>query len=191
MIIHSFDDVLRAPKEIHSFELSPGGRKVGLWRPVPWIGIGYFAVAELAFYLAYRLPVLDGIYAFVTLFFTPLVYWALPIALVYVMMRVEFEGLSPHSWISAFLLFALRPRRTLAGRRIQAAGTKMSHRGKVRFWHDVHSPRLHHGWIIGGSFSTNVPVRFSYAIRHRSQIIRPGGKPARDHVVEGKLEVRP
>jgi hypothetical protein len=125
------------------------------------------------------------------LFFTPLVYWALPLALVYAMMRVEFEGLSPHRWIYSFALFLIRPKRTLAGRRVPADGTKMSHRGKIRFWHDIHSPRLHHGWITGGRFSTNVPVRFTYALRHHRQVVRRGDRCARDHVVDGKLEVRP
>jgi hypothetical protein len=191
MIIHSFDDVLRQPKEWHSFEVSPGGRRVGLWRPVPWLGVGYFVLAELIFFLAYKLPVLHAFYAFVTLFFTPLVYWSIPLALVCAMMRVEFEGLSPHRWVATFVLYAIRPRRTLAGRACPVDETKMSHRGKIRFWHDVHSPRLSHGWIIGGSFSTNVPVRFTYAMRHRRQVVRPGGRPARDHVVDNRIEVRP
>jgi hypothetical protein len=51
MIIHSFDNILRMPRQMHSFEILPG-RRIALPRSVPWISAVYFAVIELALMLA-------------------------------------------------------------------------------------------------------------------------------------------
>lgn len=191
MTIHSFDDVLRAPKSLHSVELTPGGKsKIPLWRPVPWIGFVYFILVELVFLIAAKLPVV-GV---ASQMFAPLVYYvALPIGVVWLALYAELDGRSPHAWAISYVLYVARPKRVLAGREMVAPGTRIDYAGRVRIWWDVHAPRLHHGWITGGLVSTSVPVRFSYAILHRRRVIAPdvNGDNCIDHTVEGRLQVRP
>lgn len=191
MMIYSFDDVLRAPKSLHSIEVTPGGKsKIPLWRPVPWIGFVYFVLVELAFVIAAKLPV-TGV---VSEMFAPLVYYvALPVGVVWLALYAELDGRSPHAWAISYALYMAQPKRTLAGREMVAPGTKIDYAGRVRIWWDVHAPRLHHGWITGGLVSTSLPVHFTYALLHRSRVIAPeaGGANCVGHVVEGKLQVRP
>lgn len=191
MTIYSFDDVLRAPKSIHSVELTPGGQtKIALWRPVPWIGFLYFVVVELLFVVATHVPVLDV----VSEVFAPLVYYvAFPIGVVWLALHVELDGRLPHLWALSYLLYLRRPKRTLAGRRVDAAGTRTDYSGRVRVWWDLHAPRLQHGWVVGGRVSTTVPARFTHALWHTHQVVVADDEraPVVDHVVRERLQVRP
>lgn len=189
MTIHSFDDVLRAAKSIHSVELTPGGTKIPLWRPVSWISFLYFAVVEIVFVLAARVPVLDV----VSQMFAPLVYYvAFPVGVVWLAFRVELDGRAPHLWAISYLLYMRRPKRTLAGRQVSAAGSSLSYAGRVRIWWDLQAPRLHRGWVSGGTITTNVPVRFTHVIRHRHQVlVGDSSGAAASHEVQRRLEVRP
>lgn len=190
MIIHSFDDVLRAPKSIHSVELTPGGTKVALWRPISWISFLYFAVVELVFIIAARLPVLNVF----SEMFAPLVYYvAFPAAVVWLAFKVELDGRAPHMWVLSYLRFLRRPKRTVAGQAVTPAGTEVDYSGRVSVTWDLHAPRLHRGWARGGVLSTPLPVRFSHAILHGRQVLRVDEKHGQPtiHEVNGKLEVRP
>lgn len=190
MIIHSFDDVLRAPKSIHSVELTPGGKtKVPLWRPVPWIGFLYFVVVELFFVVATHVPVLDV----ASESFAPLVYYvALPVGVVWLALHVELDGRLPHLWALSYLLYLRRPKRTLAGRPVDPVATRTDYSGRVRVWWDLHAPRLQHGWVVGGRFSTTVPARFTHALWHTRQVVTSSehGSIVVEHAVEGRLQVR-
>lgn len=190
MIIHSFDDVLRAPKSIHSVELTPGGQtKIALWRPVPWIGFLYFVVVELVFVLMAKAPVLDVL----SESFAPAVYYvALPVGVVWLALYGELDGRAPHRWAISYLHYLRRPKRTLAGRSVALAGTRVDYSGKARVWWDLHAPRLHRGWVTGGRVATAVPVRFTYAILHRRQVVVPDDRGIHaEHEVQGRLQVRP
>jgi hypothetical protein len=50
VVIHSFDDVLRRQRQMHSVEVSRG-RRVALPRPVRYIAVIYFATIELVILL--------------------------------------------------------------------------------------------------------------------------------------------
>jgi len=188
--IHSFNDVLRAPKSIHSVELTPGGgTKIPLWRPVPWIGFLYFAVVEVLFIIAGKLPVLNVF----SEMFAPFVYYVVfPIGVVWLVLHVELDGRSPHRWLISYLMFLRRPKRTVGGRAVGHADTTVSYSGKVRIWWDLHAPSLKHGWIKGGSVTTSVPVRFTHSILHRHPVMTSTNTHGAvvNHVVH-KLEVRP
>jgi hypothetical protein len=188
--IFSFDDVLRAPKSIHSVELTPGGQtKIPLWRPVSWNAFGYFVVVALVFFLASRLPVIDVF----SHMFAPLVYYfAFPFGIVWLAFKVELDGRQPHAWAISYLRYLRRPKRVLAGRTMAAPGTEVTYGGRVRVWWDIHAPRLHHGWVVGGRVSTAVPVRFTHSLWHRSQVVVPDADraPCVAHEVRGRLRVR-
>jgi hypothetical protein len=194
MIVHSFDDVLRQPKTLHAVELTPGGQtKIPLWRPVPWIGIGYFVVIELVLAVAAKTMILDWPYEVVSAISSPLVYYTvIPIGLVVLSFQVELDGLAPHWWLLAWVLYKRRPKRLLAGESVPMPGTKIHYGGKVKIWWDLNAPRLHSGWVTGGRISTSVPIRFTYAIFHRRQVIKPDsdGKMVTDYEVDKKLRVR-
>ena len=190
MTIYSFDDIIRMPKSIHSVPLSPTGEyTIPLWRPVSWIGFAYFLVVELLFVIASKIPVLNVL----SESFAPLAYYVVfPIGVVWLAFKIELEGLKPHTWALAYLLYLRRPKRTLAGRAMTAEGEKISYTGRVRILWDLNAPRLQRGWVTGGHIVTTVPARFTHAIFHRSQVIAPDERGrAVDHEVQGKLQVRP
>jgi len=189
VIIHSFDDVLRAPKSIHSIELTPGGNKIPMWRPIPWIGIFYFVIVEIVFIVAARVPVLDVL----SELFAPLVYYVVfPIAVVWVALNVELDGRSPHRWVASYLAFLARPRRTLAGRPYPAPGSRIVCAGRMRLSWDLNAPRLHRGWVKGGTVGTNVGTRFTHALRHRHPVLKPDDRrvPMSGYEVARRLQVR-
>jgi hypothetical protein len=189
--IYSFDDVIRMPKSIHSVPLTPTGDfNIPLWRPVPWIAFIYFIAVELVFVIAAKVPVLD----LLSQSFAPAVYYfVFPVGVVWFAFKVELEGLKPHAWVLAYLLYLRRPKRVLGGDAVTAVGEAVAYSGRVRIWWDLDAPRLHDGWVTGGRVRTTVPVRFAYALRHRKQVIRPDDDRGRlaDHEVEGRLQVRP
>jgi hypothetical protein len=191
VIIYSFDSVLRARKTIHSVELTPGGgHTVALWRPVPVIAGIYFAAVWAVLFIAARLPVLDV----VSQMFAPLVYYvAFPAGIVWLSMNAHLDGRSPHKWAISYLLYLRRIKRTIAGRKADEDGTKTVHRGKVSIWWDITAPRMHHGWVAGGRITTAVGVRFTHALLHRHQVVRPDDdrRPVLEHDVERRLEIRP
>jgi hypothetical protein len=194
VIVHSFDDVLRQPKTLHAVELTPGGQtKIPLWRPVPWIGIGYFVVIELVLAVAAKTMILDWPYEVVSAISSPLVYYTvLPIGLVVLAFQVELDGMAPHWWLLAHLLYMRRPKCSYVGEAVPVTGAKIRYGGKVKIWWDLNSPRLHNGWVTGGKISTTVPVRFTYAILHRRRVVKPdsNGKAIESHQVDKKLRVR-
>jgi hypothetical protein len=203
--IYSFDAVLRQRKMVHSVQVSPGSKdKIALWRPLSWMSILYFAIVELVFVIAAKLPVLNIPYEIVATFFAPAIYYLLPAGVVWLLFNAQLDGRAPHLWAYSYLLFLVRPKRTLGARSVRAAGQTVSYAGKVKIWWDLHAPRLHHGWVIGGRVTTNVPVRFTHAIFHSRQIMvfdpnRSVGTPDRldptaiaiGHEVQGKLQVKP
>lgn len=190
MIIYSFDSVLRQQKSIHSIELTPGSKtKIALWRPVPWIGFLYFVFVELAFIIAAKMPVADV----VAEMFAPLVYYvAFPIAVVWFVLRVEFDGRPPHKWLISYALYMRRPKRTLGGRPVDAAGKCFRYAGRVKIRWDLNAPRLQRGRVVGGTISTAVPAQFTYAILHGRPVLKSRGDRLVDgYEVQKKLEVRP
>lgn len=194
MIIHSFDDVLRQPKTLHSVELTPGGQtKIPLWRPLPWIGIAYFFVIVLVLAIMAQHPVIGWPYELISALFSPLVYYTLlPLGIVMLAFQVELDGLAPHWFLLAYVLYLRRPKRTLCGEAVPMPGTKIRYGGKVKIWWDLNAPRLHNGWVAGGKISTSVPASFTYAIFHRKRILEPNEKyeSIKDYEVDGKLRVR-
>jgi hypothetical protein len=193
--IYSFDDVLRAPKSIHSFELSPGGKRIALWRPVPWVGLLYFIVVEIAFLIAERIIPFTAIFDLVMATEAAWITYhlLLPIGGVWLAMNAELDGRRPHMWAISILHWASGPRRTMAGQRIPVAGSKIAYGGRVRVFWDVTAPRLHHGWVKGGKVSTSLPVRFTHSVLHRRSVIAPGdsqGVMLDQYEVSNRLEVR-
>lgn len=189
MTIHSFDEVLRTPKSIHSVQMTPGGTSIPLWRPVSWISFIYFCVIEVVFYIATKVPVLDAVRDS----FAGLTYYiAIPVALVWLAFYAELDGLRPHVWLSLYLRYVRRHKRTLCGRPVTAVGEKVTYAGRVSIWWDLHAPRLHRGWVTGGRITTSVPIRFTYGILHnRSAILEDErGRCAEDYEVRQKLQVR-
>jgi hypothetical protein len=187
--IFSFDDVIRMQKRIHAIPLTPTGEyTIPLPRSVPWIGFVYWIVTLLIFIVAAKVPVLDV----VSESFAPLVYYGgFPIAVVWLAFNVELEGLKPHAWALVHLRYLRRPKRTLAGRAVPAEGEKISYSGRASFSWDLNAPRLHRGWVKGGRVVTTVPVRFTFSLRHRRQVIAPSARGRlADHDVESKLQVR-
>lgn len=194
MIVHSFDETLRTPKMLHSIETSPGGQtKIALWRPLPWIGIGYFMIIELLLVLAAKHPVVNLPYELVSSLLSPAVYYTvIPVGIVWLAFQVELDGLPPHWWLLAYVLYIRRPKRTLCGEAVPMPGTEIRYSGKVKIWWDLNAPRLHNGWIIGGKFSTSVPASFTYAIFHRRRVLEPNDdyETITDYEVDGKVQVR-
>lgn len=190
MTIHSFEEVIRAPKSIHSIPLTPtGGHSIPLWRPVTWISFIYFCGLVFAFAIAAKVPGLD----LLSKSFRPVVYYTVfPAGIVWLAFYTELDGLQPHVWFLSYLRYLRRPKRTLCGQALLADGDKTSYGGRVKIWWDLNSPRLHHGWIAGGRVTTTVPVRFTHAIFHRHQVMVPDDDrgPTVDHEVQGKLQVR-
>jgi hypothetical protein len=194
LIVYSFDAVLRQRKMVHSVQVTPGSKdKIALWRPLSWMSILYFAIVELVFVIAAKLPLLSVPYEVVATLFSPLVYYALPAGVVWLLFNAQLDGRAPHLWAYSYLLFLVRPKRTLSGRAVRAAGETVSYVGKIRIWWDLHAPRLHHGWVVGGRVTTNVSVRFTHAILHRHQVMVADDDRdvVMDHEVQGKLQVRP
>lgn len=190
MTIHSFDDVLRQRKSLHSVQLTPGGETFALWRPVPWIAFGYFLIVAFVFFIASKLPVL-GI---VRDTFPGLSYFVvLPAIVVWGVFFAELDGIPPHRWATNYLRFLARPKRTLGAHVVAPDGRTVRYAGKVAIWWDLNCPRLHHGWVTGGKVATTVPVRFTHAIIHRRQVMASDDRRyvACGHEVDGKLQVRP
>jgi hypothetical protein len=191
--IHSFNEVLRASKVIHSVELTPGGGyKFALWRPVPWIALLYFVVVELFFVLAARTPVIGLLYQAFSGLFSPAVYYTvLPFGVVWLAFRVELDGRPPHLWALSYMRYLVRPKRTLGGRAVGPSGKAISYSGRVRIWWDLDAPRLHRGWVRGGRVSTNVPARFTHALRHRHQVLVADDDRllVLGHEVHGRMQV--
>lgn len=108
-------------------------------------------------------------------------------------MTVEIDGRLPHRWVASTFIYLRRPKRTRGASRLRAEGTKTTHRGRVRFWWGIDAPRLHHGWISGGRFSTRHQVRFTYSLRHMKQVVKQSSKGvlAADYPVEDKIEIKP
>jgi hypothetical protein len=194
LIVYSFDAVLRQRKMVHSVQVTPGSKdKIALWRPLSWMSILYFAIVELVFVIVAKLPLLNLPYELISAFFSPAVYYVLPAGVVWLLFNAQLDGRAPHLWAYSYLLFLVRPKRTLAGRAVGAVEKTVSYAGKVGIWWDLHAPRLHHGWVTGGRITTSVPVRFTHAISHRNQVMVSDDDriAAVDHEVEGKLQVRP
>lgn len=193
MTIYSFDGALRARKEAHSFEVAPG-KKVALWRPVAWVAVGYFAVAVLVFMIIERFIPFVAMFDLVmaTEASWVLYYALIPAGVVWFSMNAELDGRHPHRWAISTPAWIASPRRTLAGRSIPLAGTKISYAGRVRVHWDINAPRLYSGWVRGGKVSSTVPVRFSHALTHRRPVISPDGDGVilSDYEVD-RLEVRP
>lgn len=190
MVIHSFEEVIRAPKSIHSIPLTPAGHfRIKLWRPVSWISFIYFCALVLVFAIAAKVPVLD----IPSKTFASLVYYiGFPAGIVWLVFYTALDGLAPHAWLITYLTYLRRSKRVLAGRVVAPDGTEVVYGGRVKIWWDLNAPRLHHGWVTGGRIKTSVPVRFTHAIRHRRQVVAYDKRGAlADHEVQGKLQVRP
>ena len=185
MTIHSFRRVLRIRRSIHAVQWSPG-RSFVLPFPVPLNGVMYFAALELAFLALSRLPVVGA------LAHLPMkLYWIAPLWIVYLALTMKFDGRDPHRWLLTYVQYRLRPRVTLARRKVQ---TRRTVGGKVRAYYDEHSPRLHRGRVHGPArVRFRVPVSFSLGVVARSAFIAradPRGKP-HDYDVDDRLEVKP
>jgi hypothetical protein len=116
----------------------------------------------------------------------------LPFGIVWLAFNVSLDGLAPHVWAITYLLNMRQPKCSIAGHSVPLDGDTIRYGGKVKIWWDLNAPRLHRGWVTGGKITTSVPVRFTHAIRHRSQVIRPDNDGiCVDHEVQGKLQVRP
>ena len=200
MIIHSFDRIMREPRSWHSFEVLPG-RRIALPRPVPRMSAVYF-VALFVFMLALDnvVPITDAVVAL----FSPvapnasvaawlITYIFVPVAIVYFATNAHVDGRSPHRWVVSVWRYVVRPKRTRSGRTLLADGARVSYRGRIKVWWDISAPRLHHGWIRGGSVTTTVPVRFTHAIRHKSLVVKTDedGSPLSEYDVGDNLEVKP
>jgi hypothetical protein len=200
MIIHSFDNILRMPRQMHSFEILPG-RRIALPRSVPWISAVYFAVIELALVLASHVIsfvaalssvigiVVDGNLKPAGFLIS---YVLIPAGLTWISMNVEIDGRAPHRWIVSALRYVKRPKRQYLGRAVRVEGSKKTYGGKVRVWWDEAAPRLQHGWVTGGRVSSREPAAFSHALRHGHLVMRAhrDGHLVHDHEVEGQIEVR-
>lgn len=201
MVIYSFDNVLRMPRQMHSFEVLPG-RRIALPRAVPWISVVYFAVIELVLILASKFI------SFISIASVPIsvvsdgnvkpaaalvVYVIVPAALTWISMNVEIDGRAPHRWIVSALHYLKRPKRRIAGNKVRAEESKRVCGGKVRVWWDEAAPRLQHGWVTGGRVSSREPATFTHALRHKHLVMRGhrDGDLVHGHAVEGQLEVRP
>jgi len=191
MVIHSFDEVLRQPKMLHSIEVTPGGQtKFALWKPVSWIAVSYFGVAFLALLIFSKTAPGDMLVSFLS----PLVYFiVLPGGIVWLILYSEMDGRAPHVWFWAYVRYFLRPKRTVGGRPAPLPGTKTIYTGKIRISWDLNAPRLKHGWVKGGTVSTSVPVRFTHALRHRHRVMRPSDSDnvLTDYEVAGRMEIKP
>jgi hypothetical protein len=199
MTIHSFHDVLRARRSMHSFEILPGHR-IPLPRPITYVNALYFfgvllvmlvvgKVVPLVEIVGAPLHVVAGdasIAAWVC------VYVIVPAAIVWLADNAEVDGRAPHRWVVSFARYYRRPKRTLAGMPIRREGARTVCRGHVRFWWDLATPRLHHGWIKGGRVSSRVPVRFTHAVRHKQPVFAPHdeGEVVFGYEVSDRLEVR-
>ena len=193
MVIEPFDDVLRSPKRLHAVELTPGGQKLSLWKPVPYDVAKLFVAVLAVLFVMARVPVLDLLHEFVSVMFGGGVayYVALPAGIVWIAYYAELDGRSPHRWAYSYLLFLLRPKRTIAGRPVKRDGATVRYKGKTKVWWDLHAPRLHHGWVRGGRVTTSVPASFTSSFRHTNPVMRVDGDyaPVVDREVV-KLEVR-
>lgn len=201
MVIHSFDDVLRRQRQMHSVEVSRG-RRVALPRPVRYIAVIYFATIELVILL------IDNFAPVVSILSAPLgllasgnvkpaafliIYVVIPAGLAWLSMNIEIDGRSPHLWIFSCLRYFARPKRTLAGRSVRHESSRSTYNGRVHVWWDIGAPRLHHGWISGGKVSVGTGVRFTHALIHRHLMLRidDGCKSLCGYEVEDRLEVKP
>jgi hypothetical protein len=204
VIVHSFDGVLRQPRTMHSFDV-PGlsQRRIALPRPVPFIALVYFALVELLVVMSDNvvgysnaigdvLSAVSGGRADLTAWL--ICYAIVPAAIVWLSMNVEIDGRSPHRWIVSMIRLAVSCRRTRCGISVPADGSRFSYRGRLRVWWDESAPRLHHGWVVGGTLSTRVPARFTFAaVRHRHRVIKADHDyaPVERFEVPGRVEVRP
>lgn len=193
MIIESFDDVLRTPKRLHAIELTPGGQKLPLWKPVSHASAQLFVVIEVVLIFMAKVPLLDFLHELVASMFGSWAYYTvLPAGIVWLAFYAELDGRAPHLWAYSYMLFLIRPKRTIAGRPMKSSGTKIRSAGKIKIWWDLDAPRLHHGWVRGGRVTTNVPVNFAHSFRHTKPTIRANDDYARivEYEVAQKLEVR-
>lgn len=202
MTIYSFDGVIRQGRTMHSFELPFSKKRVALPRPVPFVSFAYLAAFVLAAILVARvIPVVAGLDASFSALSggdagmaAAVTYYVLvPSGVVWLAMNFEVDGRAPHLWVLSFARFLVRDKRVLCGRRARASGERVRYGGNTRFWWDLDAPRLHHGYVRGGSVTTSVAVRFTHAVRHRHLVMRPhaGGDVADAYDVASSLEVRP
>ena len=200
MVIHSFDESLRARRQIHSFEVSRS-KRVALWRPVDWwCGVYFVASLLLVMFLDNFVSIVDLIGSAFSLVVDGntsvssglICYLGIPMTVAWLTMNVELDGRMPHWWLLSCARYLRRPKRTWCGRSIRSEGRRTSYAGRVRFWWGIDSPRLHHGWVRGGVVHSRVPVRFTHALRHRSPVVEPGDGILLDgYEVPGLLEIRP
>lgn len=192
-IIESFEDVLRAKRRQHTVNFRPNGKRYALYRPVAWIDAIYFAVLFVATMAIDKLLHIVGL---IEVVLHPgsswiLVHLILPGAIVWAANNFQFDGRKPHLWVWSYIEFFLRPKRTLGGRTMDTKPIR--YKGRIRFWWDELAPRLHHGWVIGGSLTTLAGVRFTYSLRHRKSVVRSSRRhpPADHHAVGTRMEIKP
>jgi hypothetical protein len=191
--VESFEDVLRARRRQHTVNFRPNGKRYALPRPVAWLDAIYFGVLFVATLAIDKLLHVVGL---IEMVFHAESSWVLfhlvlPGALLWLANNAQFDGRKPHMWVWSYILFLLRPKRTLAGRTMSSK--PIHYKSRVRFWWDELAPRLHHGWVIGGTISTLSGVRFTYSLRHRKPVVRPSHRhqPADHHAVAKRMEVKP
>jgi hypothetical protein len=132
MIIHSFDNILRMPRQMHSFEILPG-RRIALPRSVPWISAVYFAVIELALVLASHVIsfvaalssvigiVVDGNLKPAGFLIS---YVLIPAGLTWISMNVEIDGRAPHRWIVSACATSSVPSASISAERCARRGLR-------------------------------------------------------------------
>lgn len=192
MIVDHYDDALRSPKRIHSFQFRPHGTRHPLPRTITWEAVRYFAVLAVAVAVVCKIvPLVEA----ASLVLAPEASWLIihlmaPGALVYVALNAQLDGLRPHRWVYCYATSIQSPRRSTAGVPVLEHAR---YGGRVRFYWDVLAPRLHHGWVLGGRVTTTVPVRFTHAMRHTAPVMKSDDdrSVADGYEVQDRLEVRP
>jgi hypothetical protein len=193
VLVESFEDVLRARRRQHTITFRPGGTPWPLYRPVAWLDVGYFAALFVLSLMINRLLHVDALIEHVVhpgaaaLIFKVMLPWTL----IWTLGNAQLDGRKPHRWAWSYVRFFTRPKRTLGGRTMRAL--PLVYAGRVRLFWDITAPRLHHGWVRGGSVSTTGGVRFTHALRHRHSVIRPSERhPAiTGYPVPERVEIRP
>ncbi len=178
MVIESYAAVFEQERRLYSWEVDPTTGKrwhVPSANGIPLRGVAYYGVAWIAVFWIVVAPAvavllavpplgdLFGLFPFVLQAALVLgVVFGLPGALAYAAMVAKVDGRPAHLWLLAYASWRLRPKRTVHGQRVRAAGDPYPLPRRLRVRWDLSAPRLQRLRVRGPArVEFAVPVRFS------------------------------
>ncbi len=128
MRIVSWRRILRIQRRLYTLPWR-GDEEISLGRGIPLRGIGYFCAVWLAFQVLGHAPLFGPA---VGVFPAPLRWLVLPALLPYLAMTHRLDGISPHAWAWAAVLYG----RDVAAERAERQPVRL--RGRLRvYWEDT------------------------------------------------------